>query len=87
MGRGLKYEDLLRMEFVAKHRVGTGSGAPEVRWTESEEGNLQDFLRRFPESREIHTTDPYCYISHHVLNRSKTVEEVKRKIRELETRF
>lgn len=87
MGEGLRYENLLRMEFVAKHRVADESGISEVHWTDTEEANLCDFLRRFSESREIHTADPYYYISHHVLNRSKTVDDVKRKIRELKTRF
>ena len=87
MGEGLRYKNLLRMEFVAKHRVADESGISEVHWIDTEEANLCDFLRRFPESREIHTVDLYYYISHHVLNRSKTVDDVKRKIRELKTRF
>ena len=47
------------MEFVVKHRVVHKSGATEVYWTGAEEAKMYDLLKKFPESIEIHTADPY----------------------------
>ena len=68
MGQRLKYENLLRMEFLAKHHLVDESRGSEIHWTDTEEANLCDFLRIFLESRDNHSADPYYYISHHVLS-------------------
>jgi hypothetical protein len=71
-------EDMRQLGFRARNA--------KTPWSAYEERLLQQFFDRLVAGEEeIHTKNTFYYIAHHILSRSKTEGEVKRKILMLRT--